>query len=116
MVVVVVITVLTGALLLWALYSEQVAPPARPSYAPAWDGLPAPDQILRRDFPVALAGYEPLAVDAHLRAVARAYTALLEEVATRPSPPVQAPPVPAADPDGGVDADPAPPAPPGAGG
>lgn len=101
MVVVVVITVLTGALLLWALYSEQVAPPARPAYAPAWDGLPAPEQIVRRDFPVALGGYEPTAVEAHLRAVARAYTALLEEVATRPPageeplpapPPAQPPP------------------------
>jgi hypothetical protein len=81
MIVVVAITVALGALLLWALYAEQVAPPPHRTAGPAWVGLPTPAQVGRTDFPLAVAGYDQRAVDAHVRAVARAYAHLYAVVA-----------------------------------
>lgn len=81
MIVVVVITVALGALLLWALYAEQVAAPPRRTAGPDWVGLPTPAQVGRTDFPLAVAGYDQRAVDAHVRAVARAYAHLYAVVA-----------------------------------
>ncbi|CAN5197953.1 hypothetical protein BH23ACT9_BH23ACT9_00380 [soil metagenome] len=75
MVVVVVVTVTVGAVLLWALQAEQVPPPRRHLIV-RWTGIPGPADIQRRDFPLAVAGYAPHVVDAHLQAVSTAFTAL----------------------------------------
>lgn len=75
MIVVVLLTIATGAVLLWALYTEQVPPP-RSHQGQRWAGLPRPADIRRRDFPLVVAGYDPRVVDAHLRAVAQAYDAV----------------------------------------
>lgn len=76
MIVVVLLTIATGALLLWALYTEQVPPPRSRVQGPRWAGLPSPADIQRHDFPLAVGGYDPLAVDAHLRAVSDAFATL----------------------------------------
>ncbi|HUG85114.1 MAG TPA: DivIVA domain-containing protein [Euzebya sp.] len=84
MIVVVLLTIATGAVLLWALYTEQVPP--RPSHqGPRWAGLPSPDDIRRRDFPLAVGGYDPRAVDAHLQAVADAYATVRARLAPPPA-------------------------------
>ena len=82
MIVVVAITIALGAVLLWALYSEQVPPPAR-RLVHRWTGVPDAAAIRRTDFPLALAGYDPRAVDAHLHAVADAVARLRDQIDER---------------------------------
>lgn len=82
MIVVVLLTAAAGAVLLWALYTEQVPPPRSPVRGPRWVGLPGPADILRRDFPLAIGGYDPRAVDAHLRAVSDAFVAVRGRLAS----------------------------------
>lgn len=77
MAVVVIVALVLGVTVLVALYTEpppQPEPP--PAIRPAWDELPSPEQIRRRTFPTAVAGYDRDAVDAHLSAVADAFVAL----------------------------------------
>ena len=45
---------------------------------PDWEGLPAPDDVTRVGFPLAVPGYDPAHVEAHLDAVRRAYEDVLD--------------------------------------
>lgn len=92
MIVIVAITIAAGAVLLWSLYSEQVAPPVRRT-GRRWAGLPGPADVRRRDFPLVVAGYDPRSVDAHLRAVADAVSHMRARLAA-----VEGDPVPGVEP------------------
>jgi DivIVA domain-containing protein len=68
------------ATVLAALYrdSEVLEVPGTPQHD--WDGLPVPADISRAPFPLAFRGYDAVAVEAHLDAVATAYGELLAVV------------------------------------
>ena len=51
---------------------------ALPPAGPAWDTLPSPDDVTRVTFPLAVPGYDPVHVEAHLDAVRRAYEDVLD--------------------------------------
>jgi DivIVA domain-containing protein len=97
MVVVVIVTVALGAVLLWALQHEQVPPRPSPPPPIRWTGVPGPAEVRRTDFGIVVAGYDPAAVDAHLRALAAVIAALQADDADPgpvPEEPVPEEPVP----------------------
>ena len=70
-----VVTLAGVAVVLIAWYRDR---PRQTAAAPELDLLPAPADLRRVDFPLAVAGYHPTRVELHIEALARAYETLYE--------------------------------------
>jgi DivIVA domain-containing protein len=91
MILIVLLSVVLGGLLVWALYAEPTPPRPRPVPTPIGVWSVGAD-LRRHSFPVVLAGYDPAAVDAHLARIAEVHDELRRAAAGPPGPP--APPAP----------------------
>lgn len=60
---------------LWAIWNEP--PPPEPALVADLAGLPTPADVARAEFPLAVPGYDPAAVEVRLDAIARAWADLL---------------------------------------
>lgn len=109
MAVVIVVSVLLAAILLWALYTEQVPAEEPRPVLPAWESLPTSADIAKADFPLAALGYDRRVVEAHLRRVAAAYDTVIQ-ARTQLSGEESPPPRPVERDDSGSTAPPPPPA------
>jgi DivIVA domain-containing protein len=80
MVVAIAASLVGLATVLFALYRDREVLEGSETPAQDWDGLPVPADISRQSFPLAFRGYDTVAVEAHLDAVAIAYGELLAVV------------------------------------
>lgn len=78
MILIVLLSVALGGLLVWALYAEPAPPRPQPVAHPVTAWSTGAD-LRRHAFPIVLAGYDPAAVDAHLRRIAAVHDELRQQ-------------------------------------
>lgn len=121
MILMILLSVVLGGVLVWALYAEPAPPRPRP-VARALGTWSTGADLRRHGFPIVLAGYDPEAVDAHLARIAVVHDELRQREAgvsdgdvvpsdTAPAEDPSDPRGPAAAPPPPVPGDPPPPAP-----
>lgn len=107
MILMVLLSVVLGGVLVWALYAEPAPPRPQPVTQPLGTWSTGAD-LRRHGFPIVLAGYDPEAVDAHLARIAVVHDELRQrapETSHDPADPADARPP--GDPAGAPPGDPA---------